>query len=54
MDRTKATLKTEIDDLKEELEAYKSYHAERTATELALILFGFICGIWVGYIVGSP
>lgn len=54
MDRTKVNLKTEVDDLKEELEAYKSYHAERTATELALILFGFVCGIWVGYIIGSP
>jgi|Laugresu1bdmlbdd_1035124.scaffolds.fasta_scaffold41250_3 F0F1-type ATP synthase assembly protein I len=54
MDRTKVNLKTEIDDLKEELEAYKSYHAERTATELALILFGFVCGISVGYIIGSP
>lgn len=54
MDSTKRSVKTEIDDLKEELEAYKSYHAEQTATELALILFGFICGIWVGYIIGSP
>lgn len=54
MDRTKIDLKTEIQDLKEELQAYKNYHADRTATELALVLFGFACGIWVGYIIGSP
>jgi len=54
MDSAKRSVKTEIDDLKKELEAYKSYHAEQTAIELTLILFGFVFGIWVGYIIGSP
>lgn len=54
MDSIERNVNTEIDNLRKELEAYKSYHAEQTAIEITLILFGFVFGIWVGYIIGSP
>ena len=53
METNKVSLEAELKNVKQELEAYRSYHAEQTATELALIIFGFICGIWVGYAIGA-
>lgn len=53
MELHKTNLENEIQSLKKELEAYRSYHAEQTATELALVLFGFIFGIWIGYLIGA-
>lgn len=52
METNKVSLEIELETVKKELEAYRSYHAEQTATELALVVFGFIFGIWVGYAIG--
>jgi uncharacterized protein HemX len=45
-------LRAEIRELKKELESYKSYNAERAATELVLVLMGIVLGAGAGFWVG--
>jgi hypothetical protein len=52
MENDKNRLVQEITRLEKEIDAYRSYHAERTATEIALILFGVCIGVWAGYLIG--
>ena len=53
MESNKNHLEREISRLKKEIAAYRSYHSEKTATEIALILFGVCFGLWFGYLIGA-
>jgi hypothetical protein len=53
MENNKNRLEQEISRLEKEVAAYRSYHAEKTATEIALILFGICVGLWAGYLIGA-